>query len=67
MPPMMQPRGFLTEEEKENLPTVSWELIKRILGYLTPLLEQVYSCICDDYFIVCAGTFAKYHYRTYCR
>ena len=36
MPPMMQPRGFLTEEEKENLPTVSWELIKRILGYLTP-------------------------------
>ena len=36
MPPMMPPRGFLTEEEKENLPTVSWELIKRILGYLTP-------------------------------
>lgn len=36
MPPMTQPRGFLTEEEKENLPTVSWELIKRILGYLTP-------------------------------
>lgn len=36
MPPMMQPRGFLTEEEKDNLPTVSWALIKRILGYLTP-------------------------------
>ena len=35
MPPT-QPRGFLTEEEKDNLPTVSWELIKRILGYLTP-------------------------------
>ena len=36
MPPMTQPRGFLTEEEKENLPTVSWELMKRILEYLTP-------------------------------
>ena len=36
MPPMTSPRGFLTEEEKDNLPTVSWELIKRILGYLTP-------------------------------
>ena len=35
MPPK-QPRGFLTEEEKDNLPIVSWELIKRILGYLTP-------------------------------
>ena len=35
MPPT-QPRGFLTEEEKENLPTVSWPLIQRILGYLTP-------------------------------
>ncbi|MBR5231388.1 MAG: ABC transporter ATP-binding protein [Clostridia bacterium] len=30
------PRGFLTEEEKNNLPTVSWALIKRILSYLTP-------------------------------
>ena len=36
MPPITSPRGFLTEEEKDNLPTVSWELIKRILGYLTP-------------------------------
>lgn len=36
MPPMTQPRGFLTEEEKDNLPTVSWDLLKRILGYLTP-------------------------------
>jgi len=30
------PRGFLTDEEKNNLPTVTWELIRRILGYLTP-------------------------------
>lgn len=30
------PRGFLTDEEKNNLPTVTWDLIKRILGYLTP-------------------------------
>ena len=36
MPKMTTPRGFLTEEEKDNLPTVSWGLIKRILGYLTP-------------------------------
>jgi len=32
----MGPRGFLTEEEKSNLPTVTWDLIRRILGYLTP-------------------------------
>ena len=36
MPKMTTPRGFLTEEEKENLPKVSWGLIKRILGYLKP-------------------------------
>lgn len=30
------PRGFLTDEEKNNLPTVSWALIRRILGYLAP-------------------------------
>ena len=33
---MPGPRGFLTDQEKENLPKVSWGLIKRILGYLTP-------------------------------
>ena len=36
MPKMTTPRGFLTEEEKDNLPTVSWGLIQRILRYLTP-------------------------------
>ena len=36
MPKMTTPRGFLTEEEKDNLPKVSWGLIQRILGYLTP-------------------------------
>ena len=36
MPKMTQPRGFLTEEEKENLPKVTGALLKRILGYLTP-------------------------------
>ncbi len=35
MPPM-NPRGFLTEEEKENMPKVTPALLKRILGYLTP-------------------------------
>lgn len=32
----MGPRGFLTDAEKENLPTVTWPLIRRILGYLAP-------------------------------
>ena len=29
-------RGFLTEEEKQNKPEVTWPLIKRILSYLKP-------------------------------
>ena len=33
---MMNPRGFLTEQEKANMPSVTWDLIRRILGYLTP-------------------------------
>ena len=32
------PRGFLTEEEKQNAPKISKELIIRILKYLKPLL-----------------------------
>ena len=32
--------GFLTEEEKSNMPSFSWELIKRILGYLKPYWLQ---------------------------
>ena len=32
----MNPRGFLTDAEKENLPKVTWPLIRRILSYLTP-------------------------------
>ena len=35
MPPM-NPRGFLTEEEKENMPKVTFALLKRIMAYLTP-------------------------------
>ena len=34
------PRGFLTEEEKQNLPQVNAALIKRILGYLKPYWLQ---------------------------
>ncbi|MBE5794883.1 MAG: ABC transporter ATP-binding protein [Clostridiales bacterium] len=30
------PRGFLTDEEKANLPKVTGSLLERILGYLTP-------------------------------
>ena len=33
---MPGPRGFLTDQEKENLPEVSWALIRRILSYLAP-------------------------------
>ena len=34
------PRGFLTEEEKQNLPKVNGALIRRILGYLKPYWLQ---------------------------
>ncbi len=34
------PRGFLTDEEKKNLPKVSGALIRRILGYLKPYWPQ---------------------------
>ena len=33
-------RGFLTEEEKANMPKVTWELISRILSYLKPYWLQ---------------------------
>ncbi len=41
-PPMrgLGPRGFLTEEEKQNLPKVDKVLIKRILAYLKPYRIQ---------------------------
>ena len=34
------PRGFLTDEEKQSMPKVSWTLIKRILSYLKPYWFQ---------------------------
>ena len=34
------PRGFLTEEEKQNMPVVNGTLIKRILSYLVPYWPQ---------------------------
>ncbi len=34
------PRGFLTNEEKQNVPKVTWPLIKRILSYLKPYWIQ---------------------------
>ena len=34
------PRGFLTDEEKQNLPKVSAALLRRILGYLKPYWLQ---------------------------
>ena len=34
------PRGFLTEEEKKDMPKVSGALIRRILGYLKPYWPQ---------------------------
>ena len=33
-------RGFLTEDEKANMPKVTWELIRRILSYLAPYWLQ---------------------------
>ena len=43
MPPpgrSLGPRGFLTEEEKKNIPKVSAALLKRILSYLVPYWPQ---------------------------
>ena len=42
MPPGrgLGPRGFLTDEEKQNLPVVNGSLLKRILSYLTPYWPQ---------------------------
>ena len=34
------PRGFLTDEEKKNMPKVSGALLGRILGYLKPYALQ---------------------------
>ena len=34
------PRGFLTDEEKQNLPKVNGALLRRILGYLRPYWKQ---------------------------
>lgn len=34
------PRGFLTDEEKQNMPEVNGALIRRILSYLTPYRLQ---------------------------
>ena len=36
----MGPRGFLTEEEKKNMPKVTKELLLRILSYLKPYWFQ---------------------------
>jgi ATP-binding cassette subfamily B protein len=36
----MGPRGFLTDEEKQNAPKVSWQLVRRILTYLKPYWFQ---------------------------
>ncbi len=44
MPPPVHglgPRGFLTEEEKRNLPTFSSALVRRILSYLRPYWLQL--------------------------
>ena len=44
MPPPVHglgPRGFLTEEEKKNLPTFSSALVRRILSYLRPYWLQL--------------------------
>ncbi len=36
------PRGFLTEEEKQNMPKITGALIKRILSYLLPYKLQFF-------------------------
>lgn len=34
-------RGFLTDEEKANMPKVTWPLVKRIYSYLKPYWKQM--------------------------
>ena len=34
------PKGFLTEEEKQNIPKVTKELLLRILSYIKPYWLQ---------------------------
>jgi len=36
------PRGFLTEEEKKNMPKVTWPLLRRVLSYLKPYRLQFF-------------------------
>ncbi|MBQ7223000.1 MAG: ABC transporter ATP-binding protein [Erysipelotrichaceae bacterium] len=33
--------GYLTEEEKQNKPKVTWALLKRVFSYLTPYWKQL--------------------------
>ena len=35
------PRGFLTDEEKKNMPKVTPDLLKRVLSYLKPYRKQL--------------------------
>ncbi|MBQ6569499.1 MAG: GNAT family N-acetyltransferase [Clostridia bacterium] len=39
-PNSLGPRGFLTDEEKQNMPKVTGKLLKRILSYLKPYWVQ---------------------------
>ncbi len=39
------PRGFLTDEEKQNMPKVTWPLIKRIVSYMKPYKFQFTAVI----------------------
>ena len=43
MPPLgpRGARGFLTEEEKQNKPKITWALIRRVFSYLKPYLPQL--------------------------
>ena len=43
MPPLgpRGARGFLTEEEKQNKPKITWALIKRVFSYLKPYWVQL--------------------------
>ena len=50
----MGPRGFLTDEEKQSMPKVSWTLIKRILSYLKPYWFQFLLVFLEAYYPVSA-------------
>ena len=53
------PRGFLTEEEKQNRPKLTRDLVKRIFAYLKPYLLQFFLVLLAILFAAAIGLFGS--------